>query len=88
MTLKSALDISSAAVLLADACHGQCRSIIGYLQGCCSSAMVCALPTVPAKSWCPHHHALYYRERGSVSDFKRWERRVLSAPSSRNGRRA
>lgn len=71
MTLKSALDISSAAVLLADARHGQCRSIIGYISGCCSSAMVCALPVAPPTmgrhgkeitySWCPNHKAQYIR---------------------------
>jgi hypothetical protein len=67
--MKQALDISSAAVLLADARFGQCRSVIGYLQGCCSSAVICGLPVAPtvvtrtgvtvAYSWCPAHKAQY-----------------------------
>jgi len=70
--MKLALDISSCAVLLADARYGQCRSIIGYINGCCSSAMVCALPVAApvvtargvtvAYSWCPIHKGLYMHD--------------------------
>lgn len=67
-----ATDISSCAVLLADARYGQCRSIIGYINGCCSSAMICARPVVAPVvtesgvtveySWCAQHKAAYMHD--------------------------
>ena len=78
-------------VQLLNAKSSHCRAIIG--PSTAPNAWFCGEPVtikmdLTQSSYCRAHHDMYYRERGSVSEFKRWERRVLSAPSSRNGRRA
>jgi hypothetical protein len=83
----------SKAVSPLDARSSNCRCIVGYLGGVCANAVVCGNDTITKadltqSSYCREHHSKFYRAPGSASDTRRWERRVLSAPSSRDGRRA
>jgi hypothetical protein len=60
----------SNAVLLRDSKKGQCRAIIGYVNGICALAMVCGEPTVShvssgvarATSWCEYHKKAFFME--------------------------
>jgi hypothetical protein len=74
-------------VRLMDARYGQCRAILGYIGGRCVDAVICARPVVPTTSWCPGHHALYVQQADYRAD-RRWIRRILTAPSSADGRRS
>jgi hypothetical protein len=70
-----------------------CKAIVGYINGVCAQAVCCGEPTttksdLSQSSYCAEHHALHYQPRGSVSEFNRWQRRILIAPSSQDGRRA
>jgi hypothetical protein len=63
---------SSCSVRLMDARFGQCRAIVGYLNGRCADAVICALPVAPSTigrngkpieySWCPAHKGVYISE--------------------------
>jgi hypothetical protein len=78
---------SSQNVLLVDHKEGQCRSIVGYVNGEASQAVYCGHPSINkiiegravASSWCAHHHNLYIAPLGRVNLFVR--RQSQSPPS-------
>jgi hypothetical protein len=76
-------------IRLLDSRSSNCKAIIG--PSTCENALFCGEPTIikpdlTQSSYCAEHHARFYQPRGSVSDYKRWERRIMIAPPSHDGR--
>ncbi len=53
---------SRKAILLTEAKDGQCKYIIGYINGKVENAVYCGEDTIKTTSWCPYHRKICLNE--------------------------
>jgi hypothetical protein len=74
----------SRVIRLLDSRSSNCKAIVG--PSTCGNALYCGEDVSVPTNYCPEHRALYFQQPNARADL-RWMRRVLTAPSSRDGRR-